>query len=340
MSLTLHLDLTSWRAHLDNTIAAMPTLVPVAKGNGYGFGLPRLARETTRLGAEVLAVGTADEVAVVRAGTQTPADRPMPGWEGDIVVLTPWSRHDPIATALLDDPRVISTISRRDDLRSVAREHPHARVLLEALTSMKRHGLTHRDLADLPDVGQLAVEGWTIHLPMRGDTLAEARALAKVCLAALPAPLWLSHLSPQQMATLAREVDVETRLRLGTSLWLGAPGSRRVTSRVLDMHPVRRGERVGYWQRPMPSDGWVVVLSGGTAHGVAMAAPTAASSWANAPGPWSPGRWTPPAGPCRRTRWPGASASSSNLPTCSPRWCSCRAPGRSRSATRCRSRCG
>ena len=69
-----------------------------------------------------------------------------------------------------------------------------------------------------------------------------------------------------------------TGLRVGTRLWLGAPGARRTTARVLDMHRVRRGERIGYWQRRMPADGWVLVVSGGTAHGIALEAPTSAAT--------------------------------------------------------------
>ncbi|WP_203568868.1 alanine racemase [Aestuariimicrobium ganziense] len=284
MSLVMHLDLAAWRAHLDATADAVGGLVPVAKGNGYGYGLPRLARETRRLrdrssaggghGVDTLAVGTADEVALVRAGLDD-----QPGWDGDIVVLTPWSPHDPVATALLTDPRVISTVGRLDDLRHLDAMHPGARVLVEVLTSMRRHGLPRRDLARVGEVnGSLTLEGWTIHLPMRGNTTAEARQLARACTASVAMPLWLSHLDVEHFRLLSSEVNVETRLRLGTALWLGAPASRRITARVLDMHPVSRGDRIGYWQRPAWADGWVVVVSGGTAEGVAMAAPTPGSS--------------------------------------------------------------
>ncbi len=38
------------------------------------------------------------------------------------------------------------------------------------------------------------------------------------------------------------------------------------------------GERVGYWQHRLPGKGWLVVVSAGTSQGVAMSAPTAASS--------------------------------------------------------------
>jgi hypothetical protein len=44
MSLTLHVDGARWREHLLTTVGHHPGIVPVAKGNGYGFGLGRLAR--------------------------------------------------------------------------------------------------------------------------------------------------------------------------------------------------------------------------------------------------------------------------------------------------------
>lgn len=270
MTLTLHLDVAGWREHLRTVRGDVPGLVPVAKGNGYGFGLGRLAAEATALGVDTLAVGTSLEVAAVRAG----------GWTGDIVVLTPWSRHDPVATELLADPQVITTISRVDDLAAVAQLSPGARIIAELLTSMRRHGMGAADLGALRGLpAGLKFEGWTIHLPMRGDDLlGQARDLARVALNAVEAPLWLSHLPLADYTRLASEVNVETRLRMGTPLWLGAPATRRTTARVLDVHPVRRGERVGYWQRRTTTDGWVVVVSGGTANGVALSAPTSAAS--------------------------------------------------------------
>lgn len=270
MSVTLRIETEAWRNHLADVFGETEGLVPVAKGNGYGFGLARLAAEADRLGAKVLAVGTADEVAVVRAA----------GWTKDVVVLTPWSPAD--GDEALHDETVIRTIGRLDDLAAARAVRPDARVILELLTSMRRHGFAPDDLPKLADrLGELRVEGWTIHLPMAGSTeglLDEARALASRALAVHRAPLWLSHLRQRDYRQLASEVDVECHLRVGTRLWLGAPHALRTTARVLDMHPVKRGERIGYWQRRMPTDGWVVVVSGGTANGVALEAPTAGAS--------------------------------------------------------------
>ncbi len=268
--ITLHLDAVGWRAHLQSVAASTPGLVPVAKGNGYGFGIARLASEAAGLGADTLAVGTALEVAAARRH-----------FEGDIVVLTPWQSWDETATSLLEDPRVITTVGRLDDLARLHREHPGARVLVERLTSMRRHGLEEADLAKVTGLCEgLRVEGWTIHLPMvAARRRAEARALAASCLEVLRAPLWFSHVDAAEVAAMSTDLGVAARLRLGTQLWLGAPQTRRVTARVLDVHPVKRGQRVGYWQRRIPADGWVVVVSGGTANGIALSAPTSGATW-------------------------------------------------------------
>jgi hypothetical protein len=45
---------------------------------------------------------------------------------------------------------------------------------------------------------------------------------------------------------------------------------------VLDVHPLRRGETYGYRQRRALRDSHLVVVSGGTAHGVALEAPRTA----------------------------------------------------------------
>ena len=267
MTLTLHLDTDAWRAHLRQVVDTTPGLVPVAKGNGYGYGIDRLAAETIRLGLDTLAVGIVQEVATVRRA----------GFGGDVVVLTPWTPAD--GTEVLADPRVIVTVSRLADLRALAAGHPGTRVLLEVLTSMRRHGFPSSELGQAVAIAagsRLRIEGWTIHLPMvEAGRLVEARALASAALQQVQAPLWLSHLGPDDYATLAREVPVPLRLRVGTALWLGAARTRRVTARVLDVHRVERGERVGYWQRRIPRSGYVVVVSGGTANGVALEAPTA-----------------------------------------------------------------
>lgn len=261
MTLRLNVDATAWRSHQRTLLEQVPGLVPVAKGNGYGFGLENCAREAVALGVDAIAVGTAHEVLQVR----------LAGWTRDVVVLNPWRPADPIATSLLTDEHVITTVSRTQDLDQLRDSHPGARIILELDTTMHRHGLRPGDLDRVDDTG-LALEGWAIHLPAHGS-LDEATALARAALAEAEAPLWASHLSVADYGTFAAAVPVETRMRIGTRLWLGAPDALTTTATVLDVHPVKRGGRLGYHQARAPRDGFIVVASGGTAHGIALAAP-------------------------------------------------------------------
>jgi hypothetical protein len=172
-----------------------------------------------------------------------------------------------------------------EDLRRLARSGKQTRVLIEVLTSMRRHGIPPEDLpAAINLVGDLRFEGWTIHLPLQlGAGYTEAERLGRAALEARRSTLWFSHLPTDEAIGLSRQLGgpsdpVPVRLRVGTRLWLGDPGSRESTATVLDVHPVRRGERIGYRQRALPSDGWIVVVAGGTSHGIGMEAPTPAAS--------------------------------------------------------------
>jgi hypothetical protein len=272
---SLRLDGARWREHLKTVADAVPGLVPVIKGNGYGFGLRRLAEECAQLGAETIAVGTALEVAEVREA-----------FRGEIVILQPWDANSDRATELAGDDQVITTVSRPNDLVRITEVQSRPRVLVELLTSMQRHGLRPDDLDRVPPLlERIRFEGWTIHLPLRAEgRYAEAERLARTALHNAPGTLWFSHLPAEETTALARQLGgaggdpVPVRLRMGTRLWLGDESSRQTTATVLDVHPVRRGERAGYRQRVCPADGWILVIAGGTAHGIGMEAPTSAST--------------------------------------------------------------
>jgi hypothetical protein len=276
----LRLDSARWHEHLRTVTDAVPGIVPVIKGNGYGYGLGRLAEESARLGVGAVGVGTAREVESVRYA-----------FPGDIVILNPWDSSSSLAAELARDRRVISTLSRISDLERLAAGDQlqygrRPRVLVELLTSMRRHGLRTDQLARVPALLEgVEFEGWTIHLPMQSEgRYAEAERLARAALKVAPGTLWLSHLPPEEAYGLARQLGgagadpVPVRLRIGTRLWLGEESSRQTTATVLDVHPIRRGERAGYRQRICPADGWILVLAGGTSHGIGMEAPTSATT--------------------------------------------------------------
>lgn len=271
----LRLDQDRWREHLQTVAGATPGLVPVIKGNGYGFGLRRLAEESAALGVDTVAAGMAAEVATVREG-----------FAGDIVVMNPWDPASEVATDLLSDRSVITTVSRLSDLALLAAREDRPRVLVEVLTSMRRFGLSVDELsAAAALLERVDFLGWTIHLPLLDQgRYAEAERLSRAALAAAPGTLWLSHLPAVETVALARQlggaggVPVPVRLRIGTRLWLGAASTRSTEATVMAVHQIKRGQRAGYRQRVCPTDGWIVVIAGGTSHGVGMEAPTSAST--------------------------------------------------------------
>ncbi len=279
MSLTLTVDGERWRTHLRAFADRHPGLVPVAKGNGYGFTLGRLARKAEWLGADTLAVGTYEELPEV-------ASR----FDGDLLVLTPWRPFvDDLDPALAD--RVIHTVGRSDDLDALLTRQPNARVVLERMTSMLRHGFAARELWGDPLRRQLdkaRLEGIALHLPLaQGAHIAEvSRLLNDVVGMDLDADarpggttIWVSHLTDGELDRLSTSyADFTFRPRIGTGLWLGDREALKVTATVLDVHEVARGDAFGYRGRTAPKSGHVLVVSGGTAHGIGLESPMGDSS--------------------------------------------------------------
>jgi alanine racemase len=270
MSLTLRVDGDRWRHHLRSLADETPGLVPVAKGNGYGFGVGRLARKAAWLGCDTLAVGTYDELPEV-----------IQRFDGDLLVLTPWR---PSGSGLPDGlraGRVIHTVSRLADLLALLDVQSDARVVLERLTSMRRHGMSADELrsaARLLARRPARLEGVAVHLPLAaGAHLSEVVSVVNDVVASELATnrLWVSHLTSRELGSLRTSyADFEVRPRIGTDLWLGDRGALRVTATVLDVHEVERGDVFGYRGRTVPKAGHVLVVSGGTAHGIGLESPT------------------------------------------------------------------
>ncbi len=275
MGLVLHVDGDRWRAHLRDLHDRQPGLVPVAKGNGYGFGLARLARKSAWLGVDTIAVGTYEEVEQV-------ASR----FDGSILVLTPWRPFNPAP----QDPRVIHTVGRIEDLNALAahgrEQGVRPRIVLERLTSMLRHGFTARGLRSAVEIvhgGGVELAGVALHLPLAQTShVAEVeRLMTDVVAAGLTGgtSIWVSHLTETELELLgARFGDFTFRPRVGTGLWLGARDALSVRATVLDSHSVERGDVFGYRGRSAPRTGTILVVSGGTAHGIGLESPTGEGS--------------------------------------------------------------
>ncbi|WP_441251248.1 alanine racemase [Kitasatospora sp. McL0602] len=262
MTLSLSVETARWRAHQQAVLAEFPGLVPVAKGNGYGLGNDRLAAEARRLGTGMLAVGTAAE-----------AHAALVHYPDDLLVLTPYR----VGEEPLDLPaRVVRTVAHVESLRAL----PYGtRVVVECMTSMRRHGIGRADLARLP-VDGVVFEGFALHLPLDrpdgSDPVAEvAEWVSAIAAVGLPTgTVFLSHLGAADLARLAGQFPATVfRSRIGTRLWLGDTGALTARATVLDVTPIARGERYGYRQHKAPSDGHLLVVTGGTAHGVGLEAP-------------------------------------------------------------------
>ncbi len=270
MSLNLTVDGERWRRHLRLVADTTPGLVPVAKGNGYGFGVARLARKSDWLGVDTLAVGTYHELPEVEQR-----------FDGDLMVLTPWRPSGPTPPESLSPGRVVHTVSRLADLLALLDREPEARIVLERLTSMRRHGMSAEELRA---AGKMLarcparVEGVSLHLPLaHGAHLTEVVHLVNDVVASdlSTRTLWVSHLTAPELATLRSSyADFEVRPRIGSDLWLGDRGAMRATATVLDVHGVERGDVFGYRGRTAPKAGHILVVSGGTAHGIGLEAPT------------------------------------------------------------------
>lgn len=273
MPFALHVDADHWQHHVKTFAAANTGIVPVVKGNGYGFGRDLLVRECVAFGADTLAVGTYEEVAGALAL-----------FGGDIIVLTPWR---PFFSNVSYDPRVIHTVGRVVDLDALNRLAPAGtRIIIEGETSMSRHGFDRHQLAAAKQAKRnLISAGFAVHLPLAsasetGGNLAEAESWAAVLETSQleTTTMFVSHLSALEFATLRqRRPDLNIRPRIGTSLWLGDLAALRAQATVLDVHNVSRGERIGYRQKPMPRDGHLVIVAGGTSHGIGLEAPKASS---------------------------------------------------------------
>jgi len=250
MPLSLHVDGQKWRSHLNQMLSAKPGLVPVIKGNGYGFGLELLAAESTRLGVETIAVGLASEVAKVRTA-----------FAGEIVVLSP----DQV-TGDLTDSKVVQTVSNLEVLQSI---DANTNVIVELLTPLNRHGIEvseiNHALTIIKDRG-LKLRGFTLHLPI--VKIDSKWISATLNLLPEGSIVWISHLygADRVKKEFAKLIFRE---RIGTALWLGADSSLEARATVLENRKI--SGTAGYQQRP--ARGNVIVASGGTAHGIGLSAP-------------------------------------------------------------------
>ena len=247
MALRLTVQRAAWQAHVDRVAATVDGLVPVVKGNGYGFGRATLHPLIKGL-SDYVCVGTIHELDNV-------SERVTP------VVLTPTLRPPPLTAV----PAIL-TIGSRHDVAALAGWR--GRVIVKLQSSMHRYGATPDELQALlaaATEGGLDIVGYALHLPLAGndfDRVTEVDAW-------LPhvdplSPLWLSHLQPSSYSDLrARYPDRQFRLRVGTALWHGDKSFLQLHADVTAVHTVSAGERAGYHLTDDRGHGVVALVAGG-----------------------------------------------------------------------------
>jgi hypothetical protein len=263
VSFILEVDGPAWRAAQERTLSRFPGLVPVVKGNGYGFGRDLLCAEASRLDVSMIAVGTYAE-----------APEALATFGGDVLVMEPYRAAIHADLPDLGHARVLHTVTSYADLEDLRQRQPGARVLIEGLTSMNRFGAPIAEVATLAD--EAGAEGVALHLPLGSGHVEE---ISRFVEAAPEVGRWfVSHVTQDELEQLhARFPRREFRARIGTDLWLADRSAYEVRAHVLAVRRVAKGDRAGYRQRPLP-DGYIVVVSGGTSHGVAMESPASAAT--------------------------------------------------------------
>lgn len=243
MTIRLTVDRARWWAHVSDLADRTAGLVPVVKGNGYGFGRAGLATIAARL-SPIIAVGTVHELDGLPDGC-TP------------VVLTPTLR----APASTDPVLTVGHAAHVDALRGWG-----GRVIVKLESAMHRYGGDTGLVVRAQEAG-LRTVGVAVHPPLAGTDMEHLDQI----LGWLPhidpsLDVWISHLSQFRYDVLPD--SHRYKIRLGTSLWHGDREALKLDADVLDVKPIRSGQLAGYRQVAAPGDGTLVMVGAGTAGGV------------------------------------------------------------------------
>ena len=246
---------SGWRTRVDEVWHSFPGIVPVVKGNGYGFGRPGLVRLATNMGADEIAVGTVHELADIAVGGPTP------------IVLTPAVATE---TAGLR-PDAVLTVGSMSDVEALA--GTTARVIVKIASSMRRYGVAPAEAAALATAAQqqgLTIHGYAIHLPLKrasSDNATEATELLTVVPDGSVA--YISHVTADEQTTLSQQYPkLRLRTRVGTSLWLGDKDHLKLVADVVLARPIAEGDVAGYRSWAVDYPGHLMMVTAGTAHGV------------------------------------------------------------------------
>jgi alanine racemase len=268
MTLSLEVNNNAWTSHIKNILnsysSSTSEVTPVIKGNGYGIGRKNLSQKAHELGVNSVAVGTIFEAQdVLNQGFQ------------EVLVMDPVKDIDDLAfkeLTRINNSSLILTISCLKDAQNIG-NNP---VVVEGNTSMNRFGIGINNLAE---VSNLNLKGISLHFPIGNTKIGKTTEVAnwlnsyKTLCPSGQKVVYLSHISESELKNLTNQFpDFKFKVRVGTKLWIGDLKAFQIKSTVLEVHePVNQS--FGYRQRSITSKHRLIVVSGGTAHGIGLQAP-------------------------------------------------------------------
>lgn len=254
MTLRLAVDSAAWQSHVRRVADQVGEILPVVKGNGYGFGRTALMPHVAQLAAHV-AVGSVYELAEVPTTL-----RPF--------VLTP------IGMAVDSSPRAdaVLTVTNQHDLAHLTRLGAQHDVVVKVRSAMQRFGVDASEANSLRSTAEGAghrVVGWSVHPPLVGtdDDHADEVALLAASLSN-DLPIFASHIGAAA-ARLRTRIQHRVVVRTGTSLWLGDKSMVALHADVLAVRAVKAGSAAGYRGSRVDGDSHIVMVGCGSSHGVA-----------------------------------------------------------------------
>ncbi len=280
MTLRLRVDSAAWRSHVERVATSYATLVPVVKGNGYGFGRGALAKLAVDLLGELgggddlptMAVGTVHELVGLPDGIRplvlTPP-APDGGASGSRSIADRLARAPASPIVTVGAPEHVDVLGAW-----------RGAVLIKLESSMHRFGVAPDDVAwferYVADAG-FTIVGYSIHLPLAGtdsDRVAEIERWLGVLPPAVDGSvarpsLSVSHLGPAAYDALCdRWPRWRLPMRIGTKLWHGDKTALHLGANVIDFRPVKAGTVAGYHGCSVNADGFLVIVGAGSAHGI------------------------------------------------------------------------
>lgn len=252
MTLVLRVDTAAWTQHVDRVADRVHGLIPVVKGNGYGFGRSVLMTHAATIAHDV-AVGSAHEL-----GDVPDAMRPF--------VLTPVGAGVDVV-ARRD---AVLTVAAPRDLQELGRLGARNPVVVKLRSSMQRYGVEIAGATALRTEAERLgheVVAWSVHLPLAGSDTEHVAEVASIASGlSTDIPLHVSHVG-ESAASLRDAVAHRVVVRTGTHLWLGDKSMLALHADVIAMRVATAGA-AGYRATPVVHDARLVMIGCGSSHGV------------------------------------------------------------------------